>query len=111
MESYSHHRGPLDVVSFGQCKPPAAEIDVPDNDMDPMVTMVPVRGGRAAPHVKAVISVNPVADASAPVWAAAARGPAWSAADAFTPVRAASTTPLGMRSCPLRRLLPRCLPH
>jgi hypothetical protein len=53
--------------------------------------MVPVRGGRATPPVKAAISVNPAAGASAPVWAAA-------------------TTPLGVRGCPLRRLLPRCLP-
>jgi hypothetical protein len=32
-----------------------------------MVTMVPVRGGRAAPPVKAVIFVNPAAGASTPV--------------------------------------------
>jgi hypothetical protein len=27
------------------------------------------------------------------------------------PVRAAATAPLGVHGCPLRRLLPRCLPH
>jgi hypothetical protein len=81
-----------------------------------MVTMVPVRGGRAAPPVKAAISVNPAAGASAPIWATAAvgataatRAPDRSATDASTPVRAAATAPLGVRSCPLRCLLSRCL--
>jgi hypothetical protein len=36
--------------------------------------MVPVRGGRAAPPVKATISVNPATGTSAPVWTAAAIG-------------------------------------
>jgi hypothetical protein len=82
-----------------------------------MVTMIPVRG-RAAPPVKAAISVNPAAGASAPVWAAVAirgmataRTPARSATVASTPVRAAATAPLEVRNCPLRRLLPRCLPR
>jgi hypothetical protein len=80
--------------------------------------MVPIRGGRAAPPMKAVISVNTVVGASAPVWAATAVGdtaatcaPARSTAGASAPVRVAATAPLGVRGCPLRRLLPRCLPH
>jgi hypothetical protein len=83
-----------------------------------MVTMVTVWGGRATPPVKAAISVNLAADASAPVWATAtvgdttaARAPARSAAGASAPVRAATPAPLGVCGCPLRRLLPRCLPH
>jgi hypothetical protein len=43
--------------------PPAAGTDVPDNGLDPMVTMVLVRGGRAAPTIKAAISVNSAAGA------------------------------------------------
>jgi hypothetical protein len=80
--------------------------------------MVPVRGGRVAPPVKAAISVNPAVDASAPVWAAAAvgdtaaaRAPARSAVDASAPIRAATTAPLRLRGCPLCHLLPRCLPR
>jgi hypothetical protein len=68
--------------------------------------------------VKAAISVNLATGASAPVWAAAAvgdtaaaRAPARSTAGASAPVRAAATAPLGVRGCPLRRLLPRCLPR
>jgi hypothetical protein len=67
LELYPHHRGSLDVVGFGESRPPAAGTDVPDNSLDPMVTMVPVRGGRAAPPVKVAISVNPAVGASAPV--------------------------------------------
>jgi hypothetical protein len=55
-----------------------------------MVTMVPVRGGRVTPYVKAAISINPATGASAPVWAAVA---------------------VGVRGCPLCRLLPCCLPR
>jgi hypothetical protein len=80
--------------------------------------MVPVRGRIAAPPVKAAVSVNPAADASAPVWAAAAVGDtaaaralARSAVGASAPVRAAATVPLRVRGCPPRRLLPRCLPR
>jgi hypothetical protein len=90
----------------------------PDNGLDPMVTMVPVRGGRAAPPVKAPISINPTADAFASVWATAAvggtaatRAPARSAVGASALVRAAATVPLGVHGCPLRCLLPRCLPR
>jgi hypothetical protein len=72
LEPYPHHRGPLDVVRLGEGWPPTAGTDVPDNGLDPMVTMVPVRGGRAAPPVKTAINVNPAAGGSAPVWAAAA---------------------------------------
>jgi hypothetical protein len=92
LEPYPHHRGPLDVVGLGEGRPPAVGTDVPDNGLVPMVTMVPARGGRAAPPIKATISVNPVTGASAPV-------------------RAAAMAPLGVRGCPLRRLLPRCLPR
>jgi hypothetical protein len=70
------------------------------------------------PPIEAAISINPVVIASAHVWAAtaiggtaAARAPARSTADASTPVRVAATVPLGVRSCPLRRMLPRCLPR
>jgi hypothetical protein len=75
LEPYPHHRGPLGVVGLGEGRPLAVGTDVPDNGLDPMVTMVPVRGGRAAPPIKAVISVNPAADASAPVWGTAAAHP------------------------------------
>jgi hypothetical protein len=73
-----------------------------------MVTMVLVRGVRAALPVKAAISVNPTTGASTPVWAAAAVGGTTIGASA--PVWAAATVPLGVRGCPLRRLLPHCLP-
>jgi hypothetical protein len=101
-ESYPYHRGSLDVVGLGEGRPPAADTDIPDNGLDPMLTMVPIRGGRVAPPVKTMISVDPDADVSMPVWAAttiwrtvAARGPTRSAAGAFTPVWAAATAPLG----------------
>jgi hypothetical protein len=117
LEPYPHHRGPLDVVGLGEGRPSATGTDVPDNGLDPMVTMVPVRGGRAAPPVKAAISINPAAGTSAPVWAAAAigdtaaaRAPAWSTVGASALVRTAATVPLGVSVCPLRRLLPHCLP-
>jgi hypothetical protein len=92
LEPYPHHRGPLDVVGLGEGRPPNARTDVPDNGLDPAATMVLVRGGRVASPVKAVISINPAAGASTPVWAAA-------------------TAPLGVRGCPLHRLLSRCLPR
>jgi hypothetical protein len=70
------------------------------------------------PPVKATISISPAAGASAPVWAAAtvggtaaARASARSVAGASAPVWATATVPLGLRSCPLRRLLSRCLPY
>jgi hypothetical protein len=117
LDPYSHHGGPIDVVGLGEGRPPAAGTDVPDNGLDPMVTMVPVWGGRDAPPVKAAISVNPTTDASSPVWAAAAigdtaatRAPARSAVGASAPVRASAMAPLGVHGYPLRRLLPRCLP-
>jgi hypothetical protein len=101
-ESYPYHRGSLDVVGLGEGRPPAAGTDIPDNGLDPMLTMVPIRGGRVAPPVKTMISVDPDAGVSVPVWAAAtiwrtvaARGPTRSAAGAFTPVWAAATAPLG----------------
>jgi hypothetical protein len=74
LESYPHHRGPLDVVGLGEGRPPTAGTDVPDNGLDPMVTMVSVRGARAMPPVKATISINPAVGASVPVWATAAVG-------------------------------------
>jgi hypothetical protein len=67
LEPYPHHRGSLGVVGLDEGRPPAAGTDVPDNSLDPMVTMVPVRGGRAALPVKAAISVEPAVGASAPV--------------------------------------------
>jgi hypothetical protein len=83
--------------------PPTAGTDIPDNGLDSMITMVPVWGGRVVTPVKAAISVNPAAGASTPVWATAAvRG---------TPVWAAATVTLGVRGCPLHRLLSRCLPR
>jgi hypothetical protein len=69
LESYPHHHGPLNVVHLGEGRPLAAGTDVPDNGLDPMVTMVLVQGGRAAPPVKAAISVDPAAGASVPIWA------------------------------------------
>jgi hypothetical protein len=59
LEPYPHHRGPLNVVGLGEGRPPTAGTDVSDNGLDPAVTMVPVRGGRDAPPVKAAISVDP----------------------------------------------------
>jgi hypothetical protein len=99
----------LYVVGLGEGRPPATETDVPDNGLDPMVTMVPVRGGRVAPPIKAAISVNLVADTSAPVWAAATVGGMTAGASAT--VWAAATAPLGVRCYPLHRLLSRCLPR
>jgi hypothetical protein len=103
LESYPHHRAPLDVVGLGEGRSSNAGTDVPDNGLDLVVTMVHVRGGRAAPHVKAVISVDPIVDVSTPVWAVTADAPA--------PIWAAATARLGVRGCPLRRLLSRCLPR
>jgi hypothetical protein len=94
LEPYPHHRDPLDVVGLGEGRSPAVGTDVSNNRLDPMVTMVPVRGGRAAPPVKAVISVNPAAR---------------STTDASTPVWAAATAPLGVRGCLLCHLLSRCI--
>jgi hypothetical protein len=59
LESYPHHRGPLDVVGLGEGRPPIAGTDVRDNGLDPAMIMVPVRGGRAASPVKVAISVDP----------------------------------------------------
>jgi hypothetical protein len=118
LEQYPHHRGPLDVVGLGEGRPPNTETDVPDNGWDPTVTMVPIRGGRAAPPVKTVTSVDPAVDMSTPVWATAAiggtatvRAPARSATGASAPVWASATAPLGVRDYPLRRLLSRYLPR
>jgi hypothetical protein len=118
LEPYPHHRGPLDVVGLGLGRPPAVGTDVPEQSLDPMVTMVPVQGGRVAPPVKAAISVNPAVGASALVWAAtaiggtaAARAPARSPAGASAPIRAATTAPLRVRGCPLCHLLPHWLPR
>jgi hypothetical protein len=118
LEPYPHHRDPLDVVGLGEGRSPAVGTDVSNNGLDPMVTMVPVRGGRAAPPVEATISVNPAAGASVPVWVAAtvggtaaARAPTRSTADASTPVWVAATAPLGVRGCLLCHLLSRCIPH
>jgi hypothetical protein len=93
LEPYPHHRGPLDVVGLGEGRPPTAGTDVPDNGLDPMVSMVSVWRGRAAPPVKATISVNLATGASVPVWAAVTVGgttvacaPARSAAGASVPV-------------------------
>jgi hypothetical protein len=74
LEPYPHHCGPLDVVDLGEGRPPNVGTDVPDNSLDPAVTMVPVRGGRVAPPVKVAIYVDLAAGASAPVWATAAVG-------------------------------------
>jgi hypothetical protein len=112
LESYPHHRGPLEG------RLPNVGTNVPDNGLDPAVTMVPVRGGRAVQPVKGAISVDLAAGASTPVWAAvvvggtaAAHSPARSAAGVSAPVWAAATAPLGVRGCPTRRLLSRCLPR
>jgi hypothetical protein len=67
LEPYPHRRSPPDVVGLGEDRSPAVGTDIPNNGLVPIVTMVPVRGGRAAPPVKAAISVNPAADASVPV--------------------------------------------
>jgi hypothetical protein len=91
-EKQEGHRSPLDVVGLAEGRPPAAGSDVPDNGLDPMVTMIPVREGRAAPPVNVVISVDPAAGASTPVWAAAIVG-----------ARPPRTSPLGAppaRPCP-----------
>jgi hypothetical protein len=63
LEPYPHHRGPLNVVGLSEGRPPNAWTDVLDNDLDLAVTMVPVWGGRAAPPVKAAISIDPAAGA------------------------------------------------
>jgi hypothetical protein len=74
LEPYPHQRVPLDVVGLGECRPPTADTDVPDNGMNPMVTMVPVWGGKATPPIKTVISVDPAAGTSMPVWVVATVG-------------------------------------
>jgi hypothetical protein len=83
-----------------------------------VVTMVLIRGGRVAPPVEAAISVHSVAAAgstagvSTPVWAAAACALARSVVGASAPIWAAATrAPMGMRGCPLCRLLSRCFPR
>jgi hypothetical protein len=80
--------------------------------------MVPIQGGRAAPPVEAAISVDSVAavgstaGVSTPVWAVAVCALALSAVGASTPIWAAATcAPMGMRGCPLCRLLSRCFPR
>jgi hypothetical protein len=80
--------------------------------------MVPIRGGRVAPPVEAAISVDSVAAAgntagvSKPVWATAACALAWSTVGASAPIWAAATrAPMGMRGCPLCRLLSHCFPR
>jgi hypothetical protein len=42
LELYPHHRGPLGLVGLREGRPPAAGTDVPNNGLDPMVTMIPV---------------------------------------------------------------------
>jgi hypothetical protein len=113
LEPYPHHHGPLDVVGLGEGRPPTAGTDVPDNGLGHAATMLPIRGGRVAPPVEAAISVDSVAAAgstagvSTPVWAAAA-----CAVSASAPIWAAATrAPMGMRGCPLCRLLSRCFPR
>jgi hypothetical protein len=102
LELYPHHRDPLDVVGLVEGRPPAAGTDIPDNGLNLMVTMVHVRGGRVAPPVKAMISIDPAVGASVPVWAAvavggtaAARALTRSAAGANAPVWAVATAPVG----------------
>jgi hypothetical protein len=102
LETYPHHHDPLDIVGLGEGRSPTAGIDVPGNSLDPMVTMVHIRGGRVTPPVKVVISVNPAVGTSTSVWAAtvvgntaAARALAQSAAGASAPVWAAAMVPLG----------------
>jgi hypothetical protein len=118
LELYPHHHGPLDVVGLREGSPPNAGTDIPDNGLDPTVTMVPVLGGRAAPPVKATISVDPAAGASVPVWAVVIirgtttmRAPAQSTIGASAPIWAAATAPLVVCGYPLRRLVSRCLRH
>jgi hypothetical protein len=74
LEPYPHHCGPLDVVSLGEGRPPTVRTDVPDNGLDSVMIMVPIRGGRAVPPVKVTISIDLAAGASVLVWAAAAVG-------------------------------------
>jgi hypothetical protein len=118
LEPYPHHHGPLDVVGLGEGRPPTAGTDVPDNGLGHAATMIPIRGGRAAPPVEAAIFVDSVTAAgstvgvSTPVWAAAACALARSAVSASAPIWVAATrAPMGMRSCPLCRLLSRCFPR
>jgi hypothetical protein len=64
LELYPHHRCPLDIVGLGEGRPPNTGTDVPDNGLDPAVTMVPIRGGRAALPIKVAISIDPAVGAS-----------------------------------------------
>jgi hypothetical protein len=118
LEPYPHHRGPLNVVGLGEGRPPTAGTDVPDNGLIHAATMVSIRGGRVASPVEAAISIDSVAAAgssagvSTPVWAAAAGALARSAVSTSMPIWvAAMHAPMGMRSCPLCRLLSRCFPR
>jgi hypothetical protein len=40
LESYPHHRGPLDVVGLGEGRPPTVGTDVPNNGLNLAITMV-----------------------------------------------------------------------
>jgi hypothetical protein len=108
LEPYHHHHGALYIVGLGEGRPPTAGASVLDNSLDPVVTMVPVRGGRAAPPVRSVISVDPAAAARSAVVVCV---PARSAASSSTPVWAATTAPVGVRGYPLHRPLSRCFPR
>jgi hypothetical protein len=46
LEPYPYNCGPLDVVGLGEGRPSTARTDIPDNGLDPTMTMVPVQGGR-----------------------------------------------------------------
>ena len=80
--------------------------------------MVSIRGGRAAPPIKATIFVDSAATTgstavtSALVWAVASRTLARSIIDTSAPVwAAAARSPMGMCGCPLCRQLLRYLPR
>jgi hypothetical protein len=102
LEPYSYHRSLLDIVGLGEDRTPTAGTDVPDNSLDPAVTMVLVPERRVASPVKVVISIDSATGTSVPTWAAAAvggttavRALARSATDASAPVWVAATVPLG----------------
>ena len=102
LELYPHHRSPLDVVGLGEGRPPTVGADVPDNSLETMVTMVPIRGERATLPVKVTLSIDPSATI-------AVRASSRSAGGASASVWAAAAL-VGMCGCPLRRPCSRCLP-
>nr|XP_015626263.1 uncharacterized protein LOC107280154 [Oryza sativa Japonica Group] len=86
LEPHPHHRGPLDVVGFGEGRPPSAGTKVPDHRLNAVVAMAPVRGGRAALPARAALSVEPATSTGSATAARALRAGAGTPAPVWVPV-------------------------